>query len=84
MFLFQLVVAVNNLKQEKIENTTLLEKNSSLKNEKDAKHREIEELCKEIDSYKYDNCGFLALHLRNICIIRINVLIIAIRPRLDS
>lgn len=51
-FFFQLVVAVNNLNQEKIENTRLLEANYSQKNDLDEKQREIEELYKEVDDYK--------------------------------
>lgn len=71
-FFFQLIVAVNNLNQEKIENTRLLEDNNLQKNEIDDKQREIEELYKEVDDYKYDYYYFSELQfspLLDFCIL---------------
>lgn len=53
LYCLQLVVAVNNLNQEKAEKTKFSDENKMLKASLEEKNKEIEELSKSLDDYKW-------------------------------
>lgn len=51
---FQLVIAVNNLNQEKVEKSKLLDENKFLRAALEDKNKEVDEVTKKSDEYKWD------------------------------
>lgn len=49
---FQLVIAVNNLNQEKVEKSKLLDENKFLRAALEDKNKEVDEVTKKSDEYK--------------------------------